>query len=142
MATLRYSILRTSSQAFSVVYNSLLNFKEFGHLHPCMKKVELIEQTPDYASYSVEEIVYLFGFIKIKPAYDAKVIEVEKDKCIQYTSQVKKNIYLSILFTLSENIKGQVSVKEEIEVTTNKLAGTVFMGILKKTHHQVFEKLG
>ena len=141
MATIRATFLRNTSRPFGLVYNSLLDFKEFGHLHPCMKKVEIVEEAASYKVYSVEEVVYLLGFVKIRPAYDARVIELEKNKCIQYTSQVKKNIYLSILFTFSNASDGRLSVKEEIEISSNKLAGTLFLSILKKTHDQVFEKL-
>ncbi len=55
-----------------MVYNSLLDFKEFGNLHPCMKKVDMIGQAAGYKEYSVKEIVYLLGFLKIKPNYDAR----------------------------------------------------------------------
>jgi hypothetical protein len=141
MATLRFSLRHTTSRPFDLVYNSLLDFKKFGELHPCMKQVDMLEQKNGHRAYSVKEEVFLFGFFKIKPEYDAKVIEVDKSKCLQYTSQVKKNVYLDIRFTFSNKKDGGLEVNEEIELTCNRLVGLVFMKILERSHRQVFRNL-
>jgi hypothetical protein len=141
MATLRFSLLHTTSRPFDLVYNSLLDFKKFGELHPSMKQVDILEQKNGHGAYSVKEEVFLFGFFKIKPEYDAKVIEVDKSKCLQYTSQVKKNVYLDIHFTFLNKQDGKLEVNEEIQLTCNRLVGAVFMNILKRSHREVFRKL-
>lgn len=80
------------------------------------------------------------GFIPMWPAYSAKVFEVEKDRHIRYTSPVQRGVHLVVDLTL--NHKGGVThVDEYIEVTTNPIIAKVFLGILKKAHLEVFERL-
>ena len=124
------------------VYDSLMDFKKFGELHPYMKQVDLvIDNRPAFTEYKIVEEVYFFGFIKNHPTYHARVYELEKNKCIQYTSQVKSFIFLTITFHLSEGQNGEVSIKEEIEIKCNKLIGYIFSDILKKSHATVFENI-
>lgn len=74
-------------------------------------------------------------------AYTAKVFEVGKGCRIRYTSSVQHGVDLVIDLTL--NHKGGVTlVNEYIEVTTNPIIAKVFLGILKKAHLEVFNKLG
>lgn len=126
----------------SVVYDSLMDFKKFGELHPYMKQVDLVlDKRPEFTEYKIVEEVYFFGFIKNQPEYNARVYELEKNKCIQYTSQVKSFIFLTITFHLSEGKDGAVSIQEEFEIKCNKLIGYIFSDILKKSHARVFENI-
>ncbi len=135
------SLQHQSNKSFELVYGSLLDFREFGKLHPCMKTVEITATAADHTTYFIKEELFLFGLLKIKPRYSAQVFEVEKNKCIQYTSQVKKNIPLSIRFTFSEINGGSIAVHENIELVCNRLVGAVFIDILRKAHRRVFENL-
>jgi len=125
-----------------IVYNALLDFKKFGDIHPFMTEVKIVhENLPEYVEYCIVEEVYFLGFIKNRPRYNAKVMELEKNKHIRYTSQVKKNIYLVIDLNFSENKNGSLMITENFEITSNKLMGRVFVGILKKAHLKFFENL-
>jgi len=125
------------------VYDHVLDLRKFGTLHHHMKEVKIVAQEPEqFIEYEIWEEVTLFGFVKMKPNYKAKVIEVEKHKQVKYLSQVEKNVHLAINFFFSENKeKGTIQVIEEIEVVGNKFVASIFMGILKKAHLQVFESL-
>ena len=142
MATTQFSIEHTLPNQFDLVYSTLLDFKKFGEVHPVITRVTVIdEKLPEYVEYSVEEEIYLLGFIKNQPRYTAKVIEVEKNKHIRYTSPVKSSIFLSIDFTFSFNNKGLLVVTETFEIKSNKLIALAFKAILHKVHIQFFDKL-
>jgi hypothetical protein len=98
----------------------------------CLSKHHLITK---------ENVGFNPGFIPMWPAYTAKVFEVEKGRHIRYTSPVQRGVHLVVDLTL--NHKGGVTlVNEYIEITTNPIIAKVFLGILKKTHLEVFSKLG
>ena|SRR6218665_1610398 len=141
MAILRFSLRHHTSSPFELVYNSLLDFKKFGALHPCMKQVDLTEQQSGSCIYSIKEEVWLFGFVKIKPRYLAQVTELDKNKCLQYTSQVKKDVHLDIRFYFFKKPDGALEVTEDIELRCNRLAGLVFLRILERSHREVFRRL-
>jgi hypothetical protein len=106
-----------------------------------MKEVTIIEdKSPEYIEYEVNEEVLLFGFIKLRPNYKAKVIEIEKHKQLRYTSQVKKNVYLNIDLHFTET-NGKTKMTEHIEVTTNGLVAFIFLDILKKAHLKVYQNI-
>jgi hypothetical protein len=140
----KYSIIlnHTLKKDADFVYNHLLDFKKFGEVHPYMVKVEELERYDEFVNYNVKERrVMILGIIPMWPVYTAKVFEVEKGRHIRYTSPVQKGVDLVIDLTL--NHKGGVThVNEYIEVTTNPIIAKVFLGILKKAHLEVFEKLG
>jgi hypothetical protein len=126
----------------TVVYDSLLDLKKFGKLHPYMKSVELVnDRRPEFTEYKIKEEVYFFGFIKNHPVYTAKVFEIEKQKHIQYTSQVKWFIHLTIDFKLAAHKNGSLIVQEQITLKCNKLIAIVFLDILKRSHAVVFKNL-
>lgn len=127
----------------STIFENLLDLKKFGAFHPHMTDVKIISTTnPKEIEYEIFEEIYLFGFIKNHPQYKATVIEIEKNKHIQYRTQVKKNVFLTIDFVFSENSeRNTTQLSEIIEVTSNKLVGAIFLPILKKAHVQLFEKM-
>lgn len=136
------TITHTLPDEFDIVYKALLDFKKFGELHPYMKEVTVMEdKSPEFIEYLVKEEIYFFGFIKNHPMYTARVMEVEKNKHIRYTSPVKKYIFLTVDFTFSKAGSGALLVQEEIKLVSNKLIGTVFLNILRKAHLQFFENL-
>ena len=128
---------------FEVVYNSILDLKKFGELHPYMAEVKIHSNAaPDHIEYEINEKLNLFGIVQLKPNYKAKVIEVVQNRHIQYLSQVKKNIFLTIDFTVTNNKEQEITtVKETIEVRGSKFISMVFLNILKKSHLKVFENL-
>lgn len=141
-SNLKLSLRHTLPNHPEIIYNALLDFKKFGELHPNMTDVRILkDNSPEYIAYNIVEEIYLLGFIKNHPRYTAKVMELIKDKHIRYTSQVKKNIFLSIDFTFSKNSNGSIIVNEDIALQSNKLVGRVFLNILKKAHLKFFEKL-
>jgi hypothetical protein len=127
----------------SCVYESILDFRKFGELHPYMIEVNELSKTANKGiEYQVKESTVLLGFLKMKPEYKAEVIEIELDKHIRYTSNVKGGIVLVIDFgfTQAEN-PNQVVVSEHIEVKGNRLLIAYFVTIVKKAHLQLFENL-
>jgi hypothetical protein len=127
---------------FNGVYETLLDFTRFGKLHPYIQVVKIIEdRSPQYIEYSVEEELMLFGVIRNKPQYTARVFEIEKNSQIRYTSPVKPNIYLTIDLLVKENDAGSVTVREQIHVESHWLLARVFLRILKDAHYKFFEKL-
>lgn len=123
---------------YSVAYKTLLDFQEFGKVHPVMTSVKIIGEKNGNIEYRVKERTNLFGFIPMRPGYNATVTEVEKGKLIRYDSQVKKNVKLEIVFSFEEH---STTVKEDITITSNKLVARIFMGILKKMHLQVMQNI-
>jgi hypothetical protein len=127
---------------FEIIYGSLLDLRKFGELHPHMKEVRVTwDNSPEFIEYHITEEVFLFGFIKNRPKYTAKVIELEKNKRILYTSQVKPSIFLNVDFTFTQNKKGEIVVNETIELNAGKLISMIFLGMLKRAHLQFFENL-
>ena len=127
----------------SAIYENVLDLKKFGAFHPHMTDVKIIsDANQKEIEYEIFEEIYLFGFIKNHPHYNATVVEVEKGKHIRYVSQVKENMLLTIDFTFSENKENNTTkLSETIEVTCNKIMGSLFLPILKKAHIRLFEKM-
>lgn len=124
-----------------LVYDSLVDFRKFGALHPHMQQIDILaDHSPEFIEYDIHEELYVFGFIKMKPRYTAKSFGIEKNKHVQYTSQVRKNVFLQIDFTLQENA-GVIELQELITLNCNKVIGYIFLGILRRAHHQLFRKL-
>jgi hypothetical protein len=125
------------------VYDSLLDFRKFGSLHPYMQQIEIVaDNSPEFIEYGVHEELYVFGFIKMKPRYTAKAFEIEKNRHVQYTSQVRKNVFLRIDFILSLHAEsGAVNLQEVITLDCNKFIGRIFLGILRRAHDQLFQNL-
>ncbi len=123
------------------VYDTFLDLRKFGELHPNIVKVNIIGNPEiNCVEYEIFEEITLLGFIPMKPYYKAKVVEIEKGKHIQYLSQVKGNVFLAINFTFWPNDKG-MHVKEDIEITGNAVVASILMGAIKKAHTQIFESL-
>ncbi|WP_317896737.1 SRPBCC family protein [Aurantibacillus circumpalustris] len=142
MTTTQFTLQHHLPNQFDLVYSTLLDFKKFGEVHPVITNVTIIkENLPDYIEYSIEEEIYLLGFIKNRPKYTAKVIEVEKHKHIRYTSPVKSFIFLTIDLTLTTGKNGLLQVTETFEIKSNKVMGLVFKNILSKAHLQFFKNL-
>ena len=124
-----------------LLYEQFLDLRKYGKHHPVMTDVKIVsDNTPEYIEYEIDEVVKLFGFIKMYPNYKAKVFEIEKEKHLQYTSQVKPNMFLTIDIYFSEN-SGKTKVEESISVTGNKIITAIFLGILKKAHVKLFQNL-
>jgi hypothetical protein len=128
---------------FEDVYEHILNLRKFGELHPYMKEVvELSKVEPNSITYEVKEETFLFGFLKIKPIYEAEVIELETQKHIRYFSPIKGAILLNINFIFPENYSNtNFELVERIELKGNALLIAYFASILKKAHWQTFENL-
>jgi hypothetical protein len=123
------------------LYEQFLDLRKYGKYHPVMTHIKVVlDKTPYFIEYEVDEIVKLFGFIKMNPNYKAKVFEIEKGKHLQYTSQVKPTIFLTIDIYFSES-SGKTKVEEQISVTGNKIITAIFLGILKKAHVGLFQNL-
>lgn len=138
----RFKIEHNLSDQWEIVYNSLLDLRKFGEIHPHMTDVRIINNNlPDHVEYAITEKVYLLGFIKNHPRYNANVAEVQKNRHIRYTSQVKPTIFLTVDITFSKNSSHRLIVTEEFEIRSNKLLGLVFANILKKAHLRSFENL-
>lgn len=132
----------TLHKDFDFVYTHLLDFKKFGSIHPYMVEVKELERTPEFIEYRIKERrVMVLGIIPMWPVYTAKVFEVEKGKHIRYTSPVQKGVDLVIDLTLTHT-NGVTHVNEEIVVTCNAIIAKVFLGIMRKAHLELFEKLG
>lgn len=124
-----------------LLYELFLDLRKYGKYHPVMTDVKIVlDKSPEYIEYEIDEIVKLFGFIKMNPNYKAKVYEIEKGKHLQYTSQVKPTVFLTIDLYFSENY-GKTKVDEHISVTGNIIITTIFLGILKKAHLGLFQNI-
>ncbi|MCD6017439.1 MAG: hypothetical protein K0S53_560 [Bacteroidetes bacterium] len=124
-----------------VLYDQFCDFQKYGMHHPVMKTVKIVDdKRPEYIEYEIDEEVLLFGLIKIRPNYKAKVIEIEKNKKLRYTSQVKSYVFLIIDFHFTES-DGKTKMIEHIEVTTNRFVAFVFLDILKKAHLKVYQNI-
>lgn len=124
-----------------LLYEQFLDLRKYGKYHPVMTSVKVVlDKTPEFIEYEIDEEVKLFGFIKIHPNYKAKVFEVKKGNHLQYTSQVKPSVFLTIDIYFSEN-SGVIKVEEHISVTGNKIITTIFLGILKKAHIGLFQNM-
>ena len=138
----QFRLTHSLPNQFDLVYASLLDFKKFGEVHPVITKVTILkENLPEYVEYSMEEEIYLLGFIKNRPKYTTKVTEVEKNKHIRYTSPVKSFIFLTVDVTFSVDKTGFLQVTESFEIKSNKLMGLLFKNILTKAHLQFFKNL-
>ncbi len=136
-----FTIEHSFTSPFKNVYNVILDFTKFGHFHPHMKTVKVVSKAqPNEIEYEVDEELLLLGFIKLRPNYKATVLEIEKHKHIKYVSQVKKNVYLTIDFTFSENREtGITKVIEKADVKSNPIVASVFLNLLKRSHLQLFQ---
>ncbi|CAH0993935.1 hypothetical protein EMA8858_00040 [Emticicia aquatica] len=128
---------------FEEIYEHILDFTKFGKFHPYMKNVtELSKIEPNCIKYQVNEEVVLFGFLKIKPNYEAEIIELEPQKHIRYYSFIKNAVRLNINFIFPENhAESPINVIERIELKGNGLLIAYFASILTKAHFQTFENL-
>ncbi len=123
------------------VYDTFLDLRKFGELHPNMVAVNVVGHPEiNCVEYEIFEEIKLLGFIPMKPKYKAKVVEVEKGKHIQYLSQVKENVFLAINFTFWPN-DNSWHVIEDIEITGNAIVASILMDAIKKGHTQIFESL-
>ncbi|MDP1802662.1 MAG: hypothetical protein Q8L81_14975 [Bacteroidota bacterium] len=136
-----FTIEHKFNSPFANIYDVVLDFTKFGHFHPHMKTVKIVSKNkPNEIEYEVDEEVLLYGFIRLRPNYKATVLEIEKNKHVRYLSQVKKNIFLTIDFTFSEDKDtGNTKIIEKVDVKGNKFIATVFLSLLKKAHLQMFQ---
>ena len=81
-----------------LVYQAVLDMRQFGNYHPYMTEVKALQTTQNFTEYAIKEKVLVFGFIPMRPTYTAKVFEVEKGKHIKYTSPVNKGLDLIVDF--------------------------------------------
>lgn len=123
------------------LYEQFLDLRKYGKHHPVMTDVKIVlDKTPEFIEYEIDEEVRLFGFIKMNPNYKARVFEIEKGKHLQYTSQVKPTIFLTIDIYFLDN-SDKTKVEEQISVTGNKIITTIFLGILRKAHVGLFQNI-
>ncbi|AEI51638.1 SRPBCC family protein [Runella slithyformis] len=143
MATKTIHLEHAFAGDFILVYESIADFRKFGELHPYMVEVRQLSETiRNGIEYRVKEELLLLGFLKIHPQYNAEVIEITKNKHIQYVSNVKGGMVLVIDFTFfyDEN-RREVRVSEHITITGNRLLIAYFATVLQKAHVQLFDKL-
>ena len=123
-------------------YAYFIDFEKFGKIHPVIKETKRIKDPVGNSMgiYSIKEHIFLFGFIPLNPRYNAEVIEDEKGRRIVYTSQVKKNLYLEIVFSFSEENE-KTKIREEVTVTGNTFICWMFRRQIKKMHLLLIENL-
>ncbi|MBL7936425.1 MAG: hypothetical protein JNM51_11530 [Bacteroidia bacterium] len=125
----------------NLVYEYFLDLRKYGSYHPVMTSVNIVlDNTPEYVEYEINEEVKLFGLIKIYPNYKAKVFELEKGRHIQYTSQVKSKLFLTIDIYINPH-NNKTMVTENINVTGNRIITAIFLRILQKTHLSLFDNM-
>ncbi len=135
----KFTIEHNFNMPFADIYDVILDFKKFGHFHPHMKKVSIVSQaSPNEIEYEVDERLFVYGFIPLRPNYKATVVVKEKNKHIQYISQVKKNVYLTIDFNFLEE-NGTTKVIENVDVKANAFVASAFLKLLKKAHLDTFQ---
>ncbi len=139
----QYTLEHSFVGHFASVYESILDLRKFGELHPYMIDVsELPGTARNGIEYSIKEEVLLLGFLKMNPEYKAEVIEIEKNKHVQYISNVKGGIKLVIDFTFShDENRRAVYVSEQINIMGNWFLIAYFSTILQKAHLQLFDNL-
>ena len=139
--TFQLELEETFDRDLKTVYEQFRDLKKYGVHHPVMTHVKIVlDKSPEYIEYEIDEDITLFGFIRMYPNYKAKVYEIEKGAHIRYTSQVKKNIALKVDLYFSES-NSKTTVKEQTEVTGNKIVSMMFLRILEKAHRQLFKNL-
>lgn len=135
----KFTIEHSFNKPLENIYKVILDFIKFGHFHPHMKQVKIVSHKhPNEIEYEVDEKLLLYGFIPMCPNYKATVIEKEKNKHIQYISEVKKNVYLTINFNFLEE-NGNIKVIEDVDLKANALIAFTFLSLLKKAHLQTFK---
>ena len=123
------------------IYEVFCDFKKYGKVHPVMVDVTITEdKSPEYVEYEVNEEIVLFGFFTIRPNYKVRVFEIENHKCLRYTSQVKRHVFLIVDMHFTEN-NNKTKLVERIEVSGNKFIISVFLSILKKAHLRVYKNI-
>lgn len=133
-ASLTYTITHVPPQ---VVYNCLLDFREFGGLHPYMVTVEHLRKLgPGCTEYKVNERIKFARLFPYSPQYNVAVTEVENGRHVTYTSNVKWNINLRIDFHLAGGPANTTHITEHIAIAGNRLLAAVFMRILKRAHRK------
>jgi len=135
--TLHYTVY----QPLNNVYKSLYDFKVFGRLHPYMKSVKIMNQSENSVECLVHEQLKLWGFIPMAPCYRVIVTEVEKDKRIRYSSEVKKGLFLTIEFILEQKLTHTTEVIEQISLEGQSWVHQIFLSLLKKSHRHVFKMM-
>jgi hypothetical protein len=130
------------SSPFDHVYSNVLDMRKFGEHHPYMTEVKVINQASDHTEFYIKEKVFLLGFIPNSPEYSAKVFEVEKHRHIRYTSLVKGQIDLAIDFKFDRHTNGEFKMSELIELKGNLIFCKILMGMMKKSHLELFQKVG
>ncbi|PQJ11105.1 hypothetical protein CJD36_014145 [Flavipsychrobacter stenotrophus] len=125
------------------VYSYLADLRQYGMVHPYMVQVTEIDGRDKEARYyNVKERFLLYGFIPMRPTYDAKVLELAKLKHVQYVSDVMSGVHLTIDFTFAYNTNtGNTEVTEFISLEAPIVIGSVFMGILKRAHDLFYNQL-
>lgn len=141
ISTHRFNLKYQLTGPLETAYAGLSNFENFADFHPYMKKINCSESTAEFKEYWIEEELLLFGFIPNRPSYSARVSEMIPGKHVRYTSQVKKNLHLSIDFVVSGNGSGKVLVEEQIVLQANRLVAHLFFRILRKAHSKVFQTM-
>jgi hypothetical protein len=126
----------------ALAYPAILDLRLFGGYHPFMKEVKLIATNGDNSKiYDIKEETFLFGIIKMRPQYEATVVEIEAGKHIRYLSDVQGGLKLQIDFYFEEQADGHLRIKECVMVKGNFLLNKMFVNILKKAHLLVFKHI-
>ncbi len=128
----------TVNAPLAFVYGHFTDLRKFRELHPYMTSVEQLNEN----TYRIKEKVFLFGFLPMKPVYDAQVFETGTGNRVFYTSHVKKGVDLKINFDFLEMPeKKEILITETIEVTASKITAGLFLNLMGKAHKKLFETL-
>jgi hypothetical protein len=143
MGTFLFNIEAQVAKPLELIYDQFFDLKKFGALHPLMNEVKIHEdKRPDFIEYEIKETAYLLGFIKMHPVYKAKVFELKKNHSLQYTTQIKKDVHLTLNFSFRHSPEtGTTSIKETAELKAGRFVAAIFLPMLKKNHLIVMEKL-
>lgn len=140
---LQHTIKQVINAPLDRVYEGIADLRRYGEIHPYMVEVKQIDGEDANATYyRVKEDFLLYGFIPMKPVYDAKILEQEKQKHVQYVSDVMPGVHLTIDFRfVCDEGTGCTEITETILLDAPVLIRTVFMGILKRAHNLFYKKL-
>jgi hypothetical protein len=118
------------------IYPIIFDLEKFGSFHPYMTKVSKTGEN----LYLIQENVKILGFLPMKPVYSARVHEYQSG--ILYTSKLKKGVDLKISFDFIENwTENQTIVRETIEISANKIVGSILLATMQKAHLIVFQSI-
>jgi hypothetical protein len=99
-----------------------------------MTRVEKRDDT-----YWVEEVVTLFGFIKVPNQYAVQVSSSPVQSTVIYTSQIKPSVTLEIVWKVEAG--DRTSITEKINVKANPIVRLILCNVMKHVHKKIINQL-